>query len=157
MRAFRTLMFAAMVEATTACADNAIKGQAASPAVETPSTSATVAISQPNVPPAPVMPPYKDAASTTGTAAEASDAAATEDPNQAELNAADIYSQKLVPDPWEGFDRKMHSFNNAADKVVLRRLPVGYKKITPEPVQASGSRFLANLGLPVMVVNQALG
>lgn len=34
MRAFRTLMFAAMVLATTACASNAIKDQAASPAVD---------------------------------------------------------------------------------------------------------------------------
>ena len=107
MRAFRTLMFAAMVLATTACASNAIKDQAASPAVEVPPTSATVAVSQPNVPPASAMPPYQDAASTTGIAAEAGDAAAAEDPNQAELDAEDIYAQKLVPDPWEGFNRSM--------------------------------------------------
>ena len=144
MRAFRTLMFAAMVLATTACASNAIKDQAASPAVEMPSASATVAVSQPNVPPAP------------GTTVEAGDAAAAEDPNQAELDAEDIYAQKLVPDPWEGFNRKMHGFNNAADKFVLRPLAVGYKKITPEPVQAGVSRFFANLSMPVTVVNQAL-
>ena len=156
MRAFRTLMFAAMVLATTACASNAIKDQAASPAVEMPSASATVAVSQPNVPPASAMPPYQDAASTTGIAAEAGDAAAAEDPNQAELDAEDIYAQKLVPDPWEGFNRKMHGFNNAADKFVLRPLAVGYKKITPEPVQAGVSRFFANLSMPVTVVNQAL-
>ncbi len=77
-------------------------------------------------------------------------------PNQAELDAEDIYAQKLVPDPWEGFNRKMHGFNNAADKFVLRPLAVGYKKITPEPVQAGVSRFFANLGMPVTVVNQAL-
>lgn len=102
------------------------------------------------------MPPYQDAASTTGIAAEAGDAAAAEDPNQAELDAEDIYAQKLVPDPWEGFNRKMHGFNNAADKFVLRPLAVGYKKITPEPVQAGVSRFFANLSMPVTVVNQAL-
>lgn len=156
MRAFRTLMFAAMVLATTACASNAIKDQAASPAVEMPPVSATVAVSQPSVPPALAMPPYQDAASTTGTATEAGDAAAAKDPNQAELDAEDIYAQKLVPDPWEGFNRKMHGFNNAADKFVLRPLAVGYKKITPEPVQAGVSRFFANLGMPVTVVNQAL-
>ncbi len=144
MRAFRTLMFAAMVLATTACASNAIKDQAASPAVEMPPASATVAVSQPNVPPAP------------GTTVEAGDAAAAQMPNQAELDAEDIYAQKLVPDPWEGFNRKMHGFNNAADKFVLRPLAVGYKKITPEPVQAGVSRFFANLSMPVTVVNQAL-
>ena len=144
MRAFRTLMFAAMVLATTACASNAIKDQAASPAVEMPPASATVAVSQHNVPPAP------------GTTVEAGDAAAAQLPNQAELDAEDIYAQKLVPDPWEGFNRKMHGFNNAADKFVLRPLAVGYKKITPEPVQAGVSRFFANLSMPVTVVNQAL-
>ena len=144
MRAFRTLMFAAMVLATTACASNAIKDQAASPAVEMPPASATVAVSQHNVPPAP------------GTTVEAGDAAAAQMPNQAELDAEDIYAQKLVPDPWEGFNRKMHGFNNAADKFVLRPLSVGYKKITPEPVQAGVSRFFANLSMPVTVVNQAL-
>jgi len=154
MRAFRTLMFAAMVLATTACASNAIKDQAASPAVEMPPASATVAVSQPNVPPASAMPPYQDAAIATEIAAEAGDAAAA--PNQAELDAEDIYAQKLVPDPWEGFNRKMHGFNNAADKFVLRPLAVGYKKITPEPVQAGVSRFFANLSMPVTVVNQAL-
>ncbi|NMG04976.1 MlaA family lipoprotein [Azoarcus taiwanensis] len=144
MRAFRTLMFAAMVLATTACASNAIKDQAASPAVEMPPATATVAASQPNVPPA------------TGTTVEAGDAAAAQMPNQAELDAEDFHAQKLVPDPWEGFNRKMHGFNNAADKFVLRPLAVGYKKITPEPVQAGVSRFFANLSMPVTVVNQAL-
>jgi phospholipid-binding lipoprotein MlaA len=137
-------MFAAMVLATTACASNAIKDQAASPAIEMPPASATVAASQPNVPPAP------------GTTVEARDAAAAQKPNQAEQDAEGIYVQKLVPDPWEGFNRKMHGFNNAADKFVLRPLAVGYKKIAPEPVQAGVSRFFANLSMPVTVVNQAL-
>ncbi|QGL80179.1 hypothetical protein GPNADHDJ_01123 [Stenotrophomonas maltophilia] len=159
MRALRTLLFAAMVLATTACASNAIKDQAASPDVEMPPASATVTVSQPNVPPAPVlaMPTSHEAErSTVRPAAEAGDVAADEDPSQTELDAEDIYAEDLVRDPWEGFNRKMHGFNNAADKVVLRPLAVGYKKITPEPVQAGVSRFFANLGMPVTVVNQAL-
>lgn len=118
--------------------------QAAFSAVEIPPASATAAVSQPNVLQVP------------GTTAEAGRAAAAEDPNQAELNAEDIHAQKLVPDPWESFNRKMHGFNNAADKFVLRPLAVGYKKVTPVPVQAGVSRFFANLSMPVTVVNQAL-
>jgi phospholipid-binding lipoprotein MlaA len=156
MRAFRTLLLAALVLATTACASNVIKEQPVPPAVEMPLASATVAVTQPNISPASSIPPYKDAASTTEIVAEAGDAAAAEDPSHAELDAKDIYAHKLVPDPWEGFNRKIHRLNNAADKFVLRPLAVGYKKITPEPVQAGVSRFFANLSMPVTVVNQAL-
>lgn len=63
---------------------------------------------------------------------------------------------KLIRDPWEGFNRKVHSFNNAADELVLRPVAAGYKKITPEPVQASVSRFFSNLSMPATIVNQAL-
>lgn len=173
MRAFRTLLFAAMALATTACASNIIKDQAAPAAVEMPPASATVAASLPNTPAAPALatPPFHDPASTTETAdadadadananagagAGAGDVTATEDRSQAELDADEIYAEKIVSDPWEGFNRKMHGFNNAADKFVLRPLAVGYKKITPEPVQAGVSRFFVNLGMPVTVVNQAL-
>ncbi len=61
-----------------------------------------------------------------------------------------------VRDPWEGFNRKVHSFNNAADKLVLRPVAVGYKKIMPEPIRAGVSRFFANLAMPATAVNQAL-
>lgn len=61
-----------------------------------------------------------------------------------------------IADPWEDFNRKMHSFNNTADQLVLRPLAVGYKAITPDPVRDGVSRFFANLGTPVTAVNQAL-
>ncbi len=50
----------------------------------------------------------------------------------------------------------MHSFNNAADEFVLRPVAIGYKKITPESVQAGVSRFFANLSMPATMANQAL-
>ncbi len=81
---------------------------------------------------------------------------ATEGQSQADRDVEAIYGPELVRDPWEAFNRKMHSFNNTADKFVLRPLAVGYKRITPDPVQAGVSRSFANLVMPATVVNQAL-
>jgi len=158
MRAFQTLLLAAIVLATTACAGNAVKQQAAPSATGIQPASATVAISQPKVTPAPAlaMPHFQDAAATTGAAAEAGRIAATKDPSQAELDAEAPDAQALLRDPWEGLNRKMHSFNNTADKFVLRPLAVGYRKITPEPIRTGVSRFFSNLGMPATAVNQVL-
>lgn len=75
---------------------------------------------------------------------------------QGERAAETINAQAPVRDPWEGFNRKIHSFNNAADKFVLRPLAVEYDKIMPDPVQDGVSRFFANLRMPATVVNQTL-
>lgn len=75
---------------------------------------------------------------------------------QAAPDAGDIHEEEPVSDPWESFNRRMHGFNNAADKLVLRPMAVGYRKIAPETVRSAISRFLANLGMPVTVVNQVL-
>ncbi len=130
MKAFRIFALAAAALATTACANRALQD----PGAEAASSAAT------------------GAAAGVGAAA-GSDAAA---PDPAERHVEDADVQPPVLDPWEGFNRRVHSFNNAADSYVLRPVAVGYKKITPEPVQAGVSRFFANLAMPVTVVNQAL-
>ncbi len=74
-----------------------------------------------------------------------------------EADAADAADARVpVLDPWEGFNRSIHSFNNAADSLVLRPLAVGYDKAVPDAVKAGVSRFFSNLGMPVTVANQAL-
>jgi len=83
-------------------------------------------------------------------------APAAENRSQIELDADADDTQELVRDPWEGFNRKVHSFNNAADELVLRPVAVGYKRVTPESVRAGVSRFFANLNMPATIVNQAL-
>src|SRR5687767_14741701 len=103
MRAFGTLLLAAIVLATAACASHPVEHRVA-PAVS----------------------------------------AGSEDGRP----APDAEAISAVIDPWEGFNRKIHRFNGVADKVVLRPVAVGYKKITPEPFQAGVSRFFANLGMP---------
>lgn len=48
-------------------------------------------------------------------------------------------------DPWEGFNRKVHQFNETADRWVLKPVARGYVKVTPEPVEQGVSNFFGNL------------
>ncbi|WP_146743066.1 MlaA family lipoprotein, partial [Lonsdalea populi] len=59
-------------------------------------------------------------------------------------------------DPWEGFNRRMHSVNNGIDRYVTRPLAVTYEKVTPESVQSSVTLFFKNLGEPTTAVNHTL-
>ncbi|WP_112111412.1 MlaA family lipoprotein [Lonsdalea quercina] len=59
-------------------------------------------------------------------------------------------------DPWEGFNRRMHSVNNGIDRYVTRPLAITYEKITPESVQSSVTRFFKNLSEPTTAVNHTL-
>jgi phospholipid-binding lipoprotein MlaA len=59
-------------------------------------------------------------------------------------------------DPLEGFNRKVYTFNDGVDRVLLRPVATGYTKVTPEPVRNSVHRFFVNLGYPTVVVNQFL-
>lgn len=71
-------------------------------------------------------------------------------------DAGDRYSTSSVRDPWEGFNRKVHGFNNVLDRFVVRPVARGYDRIVPDPVQAGVSRFFGNLRLPATAINQAL-
>lgn len=48
-------------------------------------------------------------------------------------------------DPWEGFNRKVFEFNEVADRWVLKPVAVGYRKVTPDPVEQGVSNFFGNL------------
>ena len=59
-------------------------------------------------------------------------------------------------DPWEGFNRKVHTFNMKLDKVVLRPVAVGYDYVMPDPMQRGVRNFFRNLDWPVTFLNQLL-
>jgi phospholipid-binding lipoprotein MlaA len=59
-------------------------------------------------------------------------------------------------DPWEGFNRKMHSFNMTFDQYLLRPVAVGYDFIMPDPFQRGVGNFFRNLNYPVTFINQLL-
>ncbi|RPE80167.1 phospholipid-binding lipoprotein MlaA [Vulcaniibacterium tengchongense] len=59
-------------------------------------------------------------------------------------------------DPWEGYNRRMHRFNNAVDRAVARPLARGYVKVVPRPVRLGVSNFFDNLRQPVSALNALL-
>ncbi len=61
-----------------------------------------------------------------------------------------------VNDPWEGFNRKAFAFNDTLDRNLVRPIAVGYKKITPKPLQRGISNFFRNLDAPVTFLNLLL-
>lgn len=59
-------------------------------------------------------------------------------------------------DPWEGFNRRVHSFNNVVDRNVARPLAVAYSRTVPQPVRKGVTNFFSNLGQPVTALNALL-
>lgn len=59
-------------------------------------------------------------------------------------------------DPWEGFNRRMHRFNNALDQNVARPAAQAYVAAVPSPVRTGVRNFFSNLGQPVSALNALL-
>ncbi|MDQ3206459.1 MAG: MlaA family lipoprotein [Pseudomonadota bacterium] len=59
-------------------------------------------------------------------------------------------------DPWEGFNRQMHRFNNVVDQAVARPLARTYVRVVPRPIRLGIGNFFSNLGQPVSAVNALL-
>src|SRR5690606_19006552 len=59
-------------------------------------------------------------------------------------------------DPWEGFNRRVHRFNNALDRNVARPAAEAYVTVVPSPVRAGVRNFFSNLGQPVSALNALL-
>ncbi|WP_449447795.1 MlaA family lipoprotein [Thermomonas brevis] len=74
---------------------------------------------------------------------------------QTEQDAEDLYGSSVC-DPWEGFNRKMHRFNNVLDRFALRPVAAGYDKVIPNPVKSGASRLFTHLRLPGTALNQVL-
>jgi phospholipid-binding lipoprotein MlaA len=56
-------------------------------------------------------------------------------------------------DPWEGYNRKMHAFNEGFDKAILRPVAKGYDFIMPDAPQRGVRNFFRNLNYPVTLLN----
>ncbi len=59
-------------------------------------------------------------------------------------------------DPLEVINRPIFTFNQTADKYVLRPVTVGYVKVVPSPVRGSVSNFFDNLTYPTVIINDLL-
>ena len=65
-------------------------------------------------------------------------------------------SARNPDDPFEPYNRGMHSFNEQADKVVLKPLAEAYDALLPAPAKTAVGNVFGNLGDPWIGVNNAL-
>jgi len=59
-------------------------------------------------------------------------------------------------DPWEAYNRTIHSFNMAFDNAIFRPVAKGYDTIMPDPPQRGVRNFFRNLAYPVTAINLVL-
>lgn len=74
----------------------------------------------------------------------------------ATTDASDAESSYVAYDPLEPLNRKIHGFNTAVDKVALRPLARGYRKVVPSPVRRGITNFFSNLTTPRSSLNNFL-
>ena len=55
------------------------------------------------------------------------------------------YGIDAVDDPWEGMNRRIYAFNARFDRAVMLPLVNGYRRVTPDYVEARVGDFLANV------------
>ena len=59
-------------------------------------------------------------------------------------------------DPFEGFNRKVFVFNDGVDRWLAKPIAIGYKAITPDPVERGLRNFFGNLFELNNIVNDIL-
>ena len=59
-------------------------------------------------------------------------------------------------DPWEAYNRKIHSFNMGVDKAIAQPVARGYDAIMPDAPQRGVRNFFRNLNYPVTFINLIL-
>ena len=59
-------------------------------------------------------------------------------------------------DPLEKYNRVAYQFNDTVDKVAIRPVALGYRKVTNAPVRRSVSDFFTNIRMPITVANDLL-
>ena len=68
-----------------------------------------------------------------------------------------LYTDEFFPqDPWENFNRKVHSFNDVIDRALLRPVAKGYTAVAPRVVRIGISNFFSNLQQPISGLNLLL-
>ena len=138
-------------------------GEAPSPAAQPPSTPPTPATT---APPATVTPP--------SAPEPAPPPASSSEPTQAEKDYNAIYgvpeeynpvADSTLPqpaqlpvsyDPWEKWNRKVHTFNNGVDRHVAKPLAKAYVAVVPRTMRLGVSNFFNNLSQPVSALNALL-
>ncbi len=158
MKTLRVVPLLLLSALAASCASN--KPVASAPATSTVVAPADATAQSPQASPTvePAQPPV--AASTADPGAP---------PTGAEQDFSSIYDPVADPtlpppaagappsyDPWEKWNRKVHSFNNVVDRGVAKPLATAYVRVVPRPVRNGVHNFFDNLGQPLTVVNSLL-
>lgn len=87
------------------------------------------------------------------------------EPTTAELDFEAIYGTPAdaggpagsnPQDPWERYNRRVHSFNNVLDQKLARPLAQAYVAVVPDPLRTGVRNFFNNLRQPVSALNALL-
>ncbi|HEL3784987.1 TPA: VacJ family lipoprotein [Stenotrophomonas maltophilia] len=173
MNVVRTFPLILLATALTACAGKPARSDApVASTVVAPSPAAEVAAATADtgvVDAAPVTPVANPAAPATSSPtaapqgaeagppkAAASTAAAGDDDFDALYGGTGNTGSAAAYDPWEPFNRKVHTFNNAVDRGVARPLATAYTHVVPRFARTGVSNFFSNLRAPVTITNQLL-
>ena len=62
----------------------------------------------------------------------------------------------VVNDPFEKVNRRFYIINRGIDRAILRPAALGYEKITPGPLRRGLHHLIANLGEPLVFLNDLL-
>lgn len=131
--------------------------------VEPQTASDTPAVAEPvagdTTAPAPVEAGNGDANAPADTAQADAEQAFNDIYGTQEYADPNLPAAAVMPgvfDPWEGYNRRMHRFNNAVDRRIARPLARGYVRVVPRPVRLGVSNFFNNLSQPLTMVNSLL-
>lgn len=59
-------------------------------------------------------------------------------------------------DPWQGWNRAVFNFNDRMDRWFLKPLAIGYRAVTPDPIETGISNVFANIGEVPNAINGLL-
>lgn len=162
MNAVRTLPLIALLALLAACAGKPVREPAPATTVIAPEPAPASAPTAADADVEPAVAPVDAAASvvigndTVPTGAEDDFAALYGGPDPASVTATDGGSGPKPYDPWEKFNRRVHSFNNVVDRAIARPLATAYTRVVPGPARTGVSNFFSNLQAPLTITNQLL-
>ncbi|MGA6181980.1 MlaA family lipoprotein [Stenotrophomonas sp. NPDC077421] len=172
MNVLRTLPLLVLATALTACAGKPARDSAPTSVPVTP-TAADAALDAPadalpqSEVPAPVPADAVGDPAQSGADGTSPASAGGTAPTDAEDDFAALYggpapsadgtlAASAPYDPWEPFNRRVHSFNNVVDRAVARPLATAYTKVVPRFARTGVTNFFSNLRAPVTMTNQLL-
>lgn len=63
---------------------------------------------------------------------------------------------RVIPDPWEKFNRRMYAVNDVLDRFILAPAAIAYAVVTPKPLRRGIANALDNANSPVVIGNDLL-